>query len=69
MTSNKKPMKVSLKGNSVENPDKVLVKVSDELSDAQLENVSGGVLYFPITVETVKLPVGVGSFHLGAWAT
>jgi hypothetical protein len=69
MKSDMKPVQVALKGKTVETPEKPMVR--DELDDAALDQVSGGVLIglrpVPIVTETVYIS-NPGSFHLGAWA-
>jgi hypothetical protein len=71
MTSKTKPVEVALTGQSRAKPEQPLVRLPDELEDADLENVAGGALLPSsiITVQTVSIPIGVGSFHLGAWST
>jgi hypothetical protein len=79
MKSDAKPVAVTLKNRSVENPEQPMVKPSDQLDDEALDQVSGGggviinskALGTQTTTEIdmVRLPAGVGSFHPGAWAT
>ena len=78
MKSDAKPVIVTLKGKTTENPEQPLVKVSDELDDAALDDVSGGVGFGEIVItkqidkaspQIATAPGGVGSFHPGAWAT
>ncbi len=73
-----KPVAVTLKNRSVENPEQPMVKPSDQLDDEALDQVSGGIIIIggkelgvqpTAQVETIRLPAGVGSFHPGAWAT
>ena len=74
-----KPVAVTLKNRSVENPEQPMVKpYFHQLDDEALDQVSGGIIVIggkdlgvqtTTLVETIRLPAGVGSFHPGAWAT
>ena len=74
MKSDSKPVTVALKGQTVASPPQPMVKITDELDEADLDLVAGGAPYVPTypsytQVEKVKLPAsGIGSFHFGAWA-
>jgi hypothetical protein len=68
MKNDGKPSKVSLSGKSVATPDQPMVKVSGELTDADVETVTGGGGPILSTAQLQSVVIALGNFHQGAWA-